>query len=150
MRTSRESSSFIFSHRSSSCLEYSTYVTSPFSLLNYLYIINFCFVDAVKSPESLGSHLASLLSEAEHRVQEFSGGTSGNSGTTLLEPPSSHKASFSTQHNNLTGCSGSTEDKQLALWERRARALRKMLLGFDQARKYRYNLYNCEFILMIY
>ncbi|XP_072760842.1 uncharacterized protein Wake isoform X3 [Anoplolepis gracilipes] len=87
-----------------------------------------------KSPESLGSHLASLLSEAEHRVQELGGGTSGSSATTLLEPPSIHRASFSTQHNNLTGCSGSTEDKQLALWERRARALRKMLLGFDQAR----------------
>ncbi|KAL6259590.1 hypothetical protein P5V15_009507 [Pogonomyrmex californicus] len=87
-----------------------------------------------KSPESLGSHLASLLSEAEHRVQELGGSTSGSGGTTLLEPPSSHRASFSTQHNNLTGCGGSTEDKQLALWERRARALRKMLLGFDQAR----------------
>ncbi|XP_035729373.1 uncharacterized protein LOC118444816 isoform X1 [Vespa mandarinia] len=87
-----------------------------------------------KSPESLGSHLASLLSEAEHRVQELGGSTSGSGGSTLLEPPSSHRASFSTQHNNLTGCGGSTEDKQLALWERRARALRKMLLGFDQAR----------------
>ncbi|XP_024940813.1 uncharacterized protein LOC107267862 isoform X3 [Cephus cinctus] len=87
-----------------------------------------------KSPESLGSHLASLLSEAEHRVQELGGNTSGSgSSATLLEPPS-HRASFSTQHNNLTGCGGSAEDKQLALWERRARALRKMLLGFDQAR----------------
>ncbi|XP_071568582.1 uncharacterized protein Wake isoform X1 [Temnothorax nylanderi] len=87
-----------------------------------------------KSPESLGSHLASLLSEAEHRVQELGGSTSGSGGSILLEPPSSHRASFSTQHNNLTGCGGSTEDKQLSLWERRARALRKMLLGFDQAR----------------
>ncbi|XP_076679747.1 ankyrin repeat and fibronectin type III domain containing protein wide awake isoform X3 [Andrena cerasifolii] len=87
-----------------------------------------------KSPESLGSHLASLLSEAEHRVQELGGSTSGSGGTTLLEPPSSHRSSFSSQHNNLTGCGGSAEDKQLALWERRARALRKMLLGFDQAR----------------
>ncbi|XP_078034268.1 ankyrin repeat and fibronectin type III domain containing protein wide awake isoform X1 [Augochlora pura] len=87
-----------------------------------------------KSPESLGSHLASLLTEAEHRVQELGGSTSGSGGTTLLEPPSSHRSSFSSQHNNLTGCGGSTEDKQLALWERRARALRKMLLGFDQAR----------------
>lgn len=97
-------------------------------------------VNTVKSPESLGSHLASLLSEAEHRVQELGGSTSGSSsGTILLEPPSSHRASFSTQHNNLTACGGSTEDKQLALWERRARALRKMLLGFDQARKFNKN-----------
>nr|XP_031832657.1 uncharacterized protein LOC116426992 isoform X6 [Nomia melanderi] len=87
-----------------------------------------------KSPESLGSHLASLLSEAEHRVQELGGSTSGSGGTTLLEPPSSYRSSFSSQHNNLTGCAGSNEDKQLALWERRAKALRKMLQGFDQAR----------------
>lgn len=80
--------------------------------------------------------MASLLSEAEHRVQELGGSTSGSGGTTLLEPASSHRASFSTQHNNLTACGGSTEDKQLALWERRARALRKMLLGFDQAREF--------------
>ncbi|XP_051173974.1 uncharacterized protein LOC127289823 isoform X4 [Leptopilina boulardi] len=86
-----------------------------------------------KSPDSLGSHLASLLSEAERRVQELGGSTSGSSGTTLLEPLS-HRSSFSNPHNNLTGCGGNTEDKQLALWERRARALRKMLLGFDQAR----------------
>ena len=97
---------------------------------------------SVKSPESLGSHLALLLSEAEHRVQELGGGGpspgSGGSGSSLLEPPSapSHRGSFSSQHNNLTGCGGSAEDKQLALWERRARALRKMLLGFDQASKF--------------
>ncbi|XP_066594906.1 uncharacterized protein wake isoform X2 [Prorops nasuta] len=87
-----------------------------------------------KSPESLGSHLASLLSEAEHTVQELGGTTSGSGGTTLLEPPSTHRASFSAQHNNLTGCGGSADDKELALWERRTRALKKMLLGFDQAR----------------
>lgn len=114
-------------------------VTRPFVHLQYFTVnlfISRYSVDAVKSPESLGSHLASLLSEAEHRVQELGGSTSGSGGTNLLEPPSSHRASFSTQHNNLTGCGGSGEDKQLALWERRARALRKMLLGFDQARKF--------------
>jgi hypothetical protein len=97
-------------------------------------------VVTVKSPESLGIHLASLLSEAEHRVQELGGGAVGGNpaaGPALLEPPpsQSHRGSFSSQHNNLTGCGGSAEDKQLALWERRARALRKMLFGFDQARK---------------
>ncbi|XP_018342286.1 PREDICTED: uncharacterized protein LOC108748561 isoform X2 [Trachymyrmex septentrionalis] len=83
------------------------------------------------SPESLGNHLTTLLSEAEHRVQELGGSTFGN-GTNLETP--CHRASFPTQHNNLTGCSSSTENKQLALWERRSRALKKMLLGFDQAR----------------
>ncbi|XP_014215563.1 uncharacterized protein LOC106644528 isoform X2 [Copidosoma floridanum] len=97
-----------------------------------------------KSPETLGSHLSALVSEAEHRVQELGGphplgGPVGSSvGSSLLEPPASggqsHRGSFSAQHNNLTGCGGTTEDKQLGLWERRTRALRKMLLGFDQAR----------------
>ncbi|KAG5309279.1 ANKF1 protein, partial [Pseudoatta argentina] len=86
-----------------------------------------------KSPESLGNHLTTLLSEAEHRVQELGGSTFGSGGTNLLETPC-HRASFTTQHNNLTECGGSTENKQLTLWERRSRALRKMLLGFDQAR----------------
>lgn len=66
-------------------------------------------------------------------VHELGGGSS-STGATLLEPPT-HRASFSTPHNNLTGCGGNAEDKQLAQWERRAKALRKMLLGFDQARK---------------
>ncbi|CAG2064144.1 unnamed protein product, partial [Timema podura] len=37
----------------------------------------------------------------------------------------------------MTGCSGGGDaatDKQLMLWERRAKGLKKMLLGFDQAR----------------
>jgi hypothetical protein len=40
----------------------------------------------------------------------------------------------------MTGCSGggsdAATDKQLLLWERRVKGLKKMLLGFDQARKY--------------
>ena len=83
----------------------------------------------------MGSHLASLLSEAEHRIQELGGSFCRSDGLNLFEP-SSHRSSFSAPHNNLTGCGGNTEDKQLALWERRARALHKMLLGFDQASKF--------------
>jgi hypothetical protein len=40
----------------------------------------------------------------------------------------------------MTGCSGggsdTSTDKQLLLWERRVKGLKKMLLGFDQARKH--------------
>ena len=39
----------------------------------------------------------------------------------------------------MTGCSGggsdASMDKQLLVWERRVKVLKKMLLGFDQARK---------------
>ncbi|XP_063981547.1 uncharacterized protein Wake isoform X2 [Diachasmimorpha longicaudata] len=88
-----------------------------------------------KSPECLGSHLASLLLSAEHRLNEVggTGSTLGTSSTSFLDATSA-RASFSAAHNNLTGCGGNTEDKQVALWERRVRTLRKMLLGFDQAR----------------
>lgn len=35
---------------------------------------------------------------------------------------------------SVTGCAGSENDKQLGLWERRVKGLRRMLLGWDQAR----------------
>ena len=35
---------------------------------------------------------------------------------------------------SVTGCAGSDSDKQLGLWERRVKGLRRMLLGWDQAR----------------
>lgn len=35
---------------------------------------------------------------------------------------------------SVTGCAGSETDKQLGLWERRVKGLRRMLLGWDQAR----------------
>lgn len=34
----------------------------------------------------------------------------------------------------MTGCAGSESDKQMGLWERRVKGLRRMLLGWDQAR----------------
>lgn len=89
---------------------------------------------SVRSPESLGSHLASLMLSAERRLGE-GGGPPGTSATSFLEAPSA-RASFSAAHNNLTGCGGNAEDKQVALWERRVRTLRKLLLGFDQASEY--------------
>ncbi|CAB0036396.1 unnamed protein product [Trichogramma brassicae] len=98
--------------------------------------------DNFKSSESLGKHLASLLVESEHRVQELTGvpsiGQSSSGRVPFMENSAYiHRGSFTSQNNNLTGCSGggsSSEDKQLVLWERRARALRKMLAGFEQTR----------------
>lgn len=110
-------------------------------------LIFFCFsslpfprdnwICPVKSPECLASHLASLLLSAEHRLNEVggTGSTQGTSSTSFLDATSA-RASFSAAHNNLTGCGGNTEDKQVALRERKVRTLRKMLLGFDQASSY--------------
>ena len=122
-----------------------------------------CF--AVKSPESLGSHLKQLLAEAEQHVKEL-GGAAGSGLMTLDETGCNNNNNNNHHlHNNInnrstasasspfsvigssmataamTGCSGggsdATTDKQLLLWERRVKALKKMLLGFDQARKLR-------------
>lgn len=34
----------------------------------------------------------------------------------------------------MTGCTGTETDKQIGLWERRVKGLRRMLLGWDQAK----------------
>ncbi|XP_046988010.1 ankyrin repeat and fibronectin type-III domain-containing protein 1 isoform X1 [Schistocerca americana] len=103
-----------------------------------------------KTPESLGSHLKQLLAEAERRVQELGGGAISPIDDHLLSCNNNnnnninmHRASFSSviQHTaaaaSVTSCGGGGDaatDKQLMLWERRAKGLKKMLLGFDQAR----------------
>lgn len=35
---------------------------------------------------------------------------------------------------SVTGCAGNEADKQIGIWERRVKGLRRMLLGWDQAR----------------
>lgn len=96
-----------------------------------------------KTPESLGSHLKQLLVEAERKVQELGGGLlpfddapSNNNNNNNTRASFSIISSHSTTAT-MTGCGGGAEaavDKQLLLWERRAKGLKKMLLGFDQAR----------------
>lgn len=36
--------------------------------------------------------------------------------------------------SSVTGCTGNEVDKQIGIWERRVKGLRRMLLGWDQAR----------------
>uniref|UniRef100_A0A1B6E9F7 Ankyrin repeat and fibronectin type-III domain-containing protein 1 n=1 Tax=Clastoptera arizonana TaxID=38151 RepID=A0A1B6E9F7_9HEMI len=71
------------------------------------------------SPESLAGHLRQLACEAERRVSELGGGSGGHID---VEPRSAPP--YTTAVN----------DKTLCLWERRAKGLNKMILGFDQAR----------------
>lgn len=74
------------------------------------------------SPESLAGHLRQLTCEAERRVAELSG-TSG-----------SHPSIDGELRSAPPYVSASVSDKTLCLWERRAKGLNKMLLGFEQAR----------------
>lgn len=101
----------------------------------------------VKSPESLGSHLKQLLAEAERHVQELGGcissldesaaGCNNNNNNNINRASFSSFIHHTAAASPMTGCSGggadAATDKQLMLWERRAKGLKKMLLGFDQA-----------------
>lgn len=90
---------------------------------------------AVACPEKLGAHLKQLLGEAEMRLQELGG---------LLEEPCgaplNTRASFSSIIGNayptstMTGCAGGDTDKQAVAWSRRAKTLKRLVLGFAQAR----------------
>ena len=75
----------------------------------------------VGSPESLAGHLRQLTCEAERRVAELSG-TSG-----------SHPSIDGDLRSAPPYVSAPVSDKTLCLWERRAKGLNKMLLGFEQA-----------------
>ncbi|GAB0088266.1 Ankyrin repeat and fibronectin type-III domain-containing protein 1 [Sergentomyia squamirostris] len=87
-----------------------------------------------KGNSTLGNHLNSLLRDAENRIQEL------GSAEDIPQTPYSTRASFSSIIGNaytgpsVTGCTGTETDKQIGLWERRVKGLRRMLLGWDQAR----------------
>lgn len=75
------------------------------------------------------------MNEAEMRLQEFGG---------LLDEPCSTplntRASFSSIIGNaypsstMTGCAGGDTEKQALAWNRRAKTLKRLVLGFTQAR----------------
>ncbi|XP_030754413.1 uncharacterized protein LOC115881170 isoform X2 [Sitophilus oryzae] len=69
------------------------------------------------SSEKMGSHLRQLLCEAEMRLQELGG---------LLEEPCG--AALNTR------CAGGDTEKQAVAWGRKAKTLKRLVLGFTQAR----------------
>ncbi|KAL1494550.1 hypothetical protein ABEB36_010131 [Hypothenemus hampei] len=85
------------------------------------------------SSEKLGSHLRQILCEAEMRLQELGG---------LLDEPLvglNTRASFSSMlsggsSSSMTGCAGGDTEKQAVAWGRKAKILKRLVLGFTQAR----------------
>jgi len=67
----------------------------------------------------LGDHLERLVKEAEARLQEMAAMPVTEVGNEM---------------HSLGGSVGSGSEKQRAMWERRVRSLKKMLLGFEQSR----------------
>lgn len=87
------------------------------------------FISTVPSPDKLGSHLRHLLHESERRVLELGG-------SRLLDRNSHYHSTLSINRGSISVADSDRTDKTLALWERRCKGLKKMLLGFDQASEF--------------
>ncbi|CAH0563969.1 unnamed protein product [Brassicogethes aeneus] len=86
------------------------------------------------STEKIGNHLKHLLGEAQMRLQEL-----GGLPEEPLGAPLNTRASFSSIIGNypssaMTGCAGGDTEKQALAWERRSKTLKRLVLGFAQAR----------------
>nr|XP_022917045.1 ankyrin repeat and fibronectin type-III domain-containing protein 1 isoform X2 [Onthophagus taurus] len=87
------------------------------------------------SSEKLGSHLTQLLGEAEMRLQEF-GGFLDEPASTPLNTRASFSSIIGTAYPSasMTGCAGGDNEKQAIVWGRRVKTLKRLVLGFNQAR----------------
>ncbi|XP_055848804.1 uncharacterized protein LOC129913874 isoform X7 [Episyrphus balteatus] len=86
--------------------------------------------------ESLGNKLNGLLQDAESRIQDLSGceGFPQQSAAFSSTRSSISSIIIGNSGPSVTGCTGTETDKQIGIWERRVKGLRRMLLGWDQAR----------------
>ncbi|XP_036324599.1 uncharacterized protein LOC118737893 [Rhagoletis pomonella] len=87
------------------------------------------------STDTIGNKLNGLLKDAESRIQDLSGTSDGG----LCQPTFSTRPSISSiiignTGSSVTGCTGNEIEKQIGIWERRVKGLRRLLLGWDQTR----------------
>ncbi|CAD6992617.1 unnamed protein product [Ceratitis capitata] len=87
------------------------------------------------STDTIGSKLNGLLKDAESRIQDLSGTSDGG----LCQPTFASRPSISSiiignTGSSVTGCTGNEIEKQIGIWERRVKGLRRLLLGWDQTR----------------
>lgn len=75
------------------------------------------------------NHLYHLLHEAERRVQEL-----GSSLRLNIESDGSSLSSSSSNIPSIT-VGDSSQNKTYSIWERRAKGLKRMLMGFEQISK---------------
>ncbi|ALC47784.1 CG6954 [Drosophila busckii] len=83
--------------------------------------------------ENIGSKLNGLLKDAESRIHDLSG-PEGLGQPIFTSRPSISSIIIGNTGSSVTGCTGNEVDKQIGIWERRVKGLRRMLLGWDQAR----------------
>ncbi|XP_022210767.2 uncharacterized protein LOC111066446 isoform X2 [Drosophila obscura] len=85
------------------------------------------------SAENIGSKLNGLLQDAESRIHDLSG-PEGLCPPIFASRPSISSIIIGNSSASVTGCTGSEVEKQIGIWERRVKGLRRLLLGWDQAR----------------
>uniref|UniRef100_A0A182PSI1 Ras-associating domain-containing protein n=1 Tax=Anopheles epiroticus TaxID=199890 RepID=A0A182PSI1_9DIPT len=92
---------------------------------------------------NMGLHLNNLLCDAEatvHELGNFDGSQAGMAGNerTGSGAGNAGKTTFSniigSSGPSVTSCTGSEIDKQVGLWERRVKGLRRMILGWEQTK----------------
>ncbi|XP_065220831.1 ankyrin repeat and fibronectin type-III domain-containing protein 1 isoform X3 [Planococcus citri] len=90
------------------------------------------------SADDMRNHLYHLLHEAERRVQELGSSLRLNieSDGSSLSSSSSNIPSITVGDSGSGGGSGSggSQNKTYSIWERRAKGLKRMLMGFEQIR----------------
>ncbi|KFB38770.1 AGAP001726-PA-like protein [Anopheles sinensis] len=91
---------------------------------------------------NMGLHLNNLLCEAEATVHELGNFDTNQAGATGNERTGSGTNAGKTSFSNIIGssgpsvtsCTGNEIDKQVGLWERRVKGLRRMILGWEQTK----------------
>jgi hypothetical protein len=119
--TRRQAVTKLDENRDMYCFTYGVYICYGFMprRAQNLYFITIR-LSTVENRDALGANIARLLNDAEARLQEMA----------LMPPETGPDPTV-----GVGGGSGGSE-KQRLIWERRVRSLKKMLLGFDQARTY--------------
>ncbi|XP_020799728.1 uncharacterized protein LOC110177371 isoform X2 [Drosophila serrata] len=85
------------------------------------------------SVDTIGTKLNGLLKDAESRIHDLSG-PEGLCPPMFASRPSISSIIIGNSSASVTGCTGSEVEKQIGIWERRVKALRRLQLGWDQAR----------------
>uniref|UniRef100_A0A182VZM8 Ras-associating domain-containing protein n=1 Tax=Anopheles minimus TaxID=112268 RepID=A0A182VZM8_9DIPT len=91
---------------------------------------------------NMGLHLNNLLCDAEATIHELGNFDGNQPGMTSTERTGSGANAGKTTFSNIIGssgpsvtsCTGSEIDKQVGLWERRVKGLRRMILGWEQTK----------------
>ncbi|EDW43225.1 GM26455 [Drosophila sechellia] len=85
------------------------------------------------SVDTIGTKLNGLLKDAESRIHDLSG-PEGLCPPVFASRPSISSIIIGNSSASVTGCTGSEVEKQIGIWERRVKGLRRLQLGWDQAR----------------